>query len=145
MRIARLPLIVFLLLNFVACSRDSKSPPSPPVPLYSPAEGSLAFNIQPRGQPNGQLVASTSRGKTAKFKIELDPAKPSKNTDFPMSFGKGSFSPRITYSNGMAKKIPKKSSRSASGKELDRTMFTEDFSQSRAQTQSHSLPTWRRC
>ena len=124
MLIARLPLIVFLLLNLVACSRDSKSPSSPPVQPYSTAEGSLGFDIQPRGQPDGELVASyTSRGKTAKFRIELDRATSSKNTNLPMSFGKGRFlsepgsDPESLLADLAevleAKKIPTKPSRSA--------------------------------
>jgi hypothetical protein len=124
MRVARLPLIVFLVLNCVACSRNSQSPQPPKVEPYSITEGSIGFDIRPGGQPGGPLVASyTSRGKTATFRIELDPPKPSKNTDFPMSSGKGRFlaepgSDPESFLADLAevleaRKIPKKSSRSA--------------------------------
>jgi hypothetical protein len=124
MRVHGLLPLVLLALSFVACSRDSKPPSSPTIEPYSGSESSLGFDIRPLSQPGRPFLASyTSRGKTARFRIELDPATPSKNTDLPMSFGKGRFlaesgsEPELFLADLAkvleAKKVPKRASRSA--------------------------------
>jgi hypothetical protein len=80
------------VLGFVACSRSCKPPSSPQSDVASGSEGSLGFDIRPIAQQGETFLASyTARGKTAKFRVELGSATPSKNTDLPMSFGKGRF------------------------------------------------------
>ena len=121
MRTLRMPFI-FVALTFVACSRNSQTNPLPTHEEYSVVEGSLGFDVGAGGESDGQFAASyTSQGKTAKFRIELGAPEAPEKTNF--AFGKGRFvaepgsEPEVFLSDLAkaleAKKVPKKSSRSA--------------------------------
>jgi hypothetical protein len=91
--------------------------------VYTVAEGSVGFDISSMSNSGPFVCGYTSHGKTAKFRIELDPAKVSEK-DPHISYGTG----RLVSEPGSqpapflaelakaleAKKIPKKNPRSAS-------------------------------
>jgi len=80
------------LLVGLASSPKSSVPVGPLAQPYDDAGGSVQFDIKPlEGKPGAAQWAATysTRGKTAKFRIELAATTPAKETDFPFSIGKG--------------------------------------------------------
>jgi len=85
---------VAALLVSLACSPKSISPPGGAAKPYDDGEGSVQFDIRPLESKAGaaQWAATYSAGgKTAKFRIELGPSEPAKDTTLPLSYGKGHF------------------------------------------------------
>jgi len=80
------------LLLFAGCSRQQKEESGARVQPYSPAEGSIAFDIaSASGSQNvhGWSAKYDDGGKVARFNIELERERKSK--DYGMTFGKGRF------------------------------------------------------
>jgi hypothetical protein len=102
-RIVRIRLVtVFcgatLLLGLVTCSAKSSKPSGVLAEPYGPAEGSVAFDLRPIDNKSGRRQWSatySSMGKTAKFRIEIDPSHAGDAEDkaLHVSFGKGRFLP----------------------------------------------------
>ncbi|MFZ0295641.1 MAG: hypothetical protein WAL52_18670 [Candidatus Sulfotelmatobacter sp.] len=90
-------LLATLLLITSACNRATTATRARTTDAYVPVPGSVAFDIEPFESGNGpfSLTATyTSRGRTAKFRVELGPAKTvggRDSKDFPMMVGEGRF------------------------------------------------------
>jgi hypothetical protein len=82
---------LFLLLSLAACAQDSKSPAVVAEPFPN-VEGSVLFDIKPVNERPQELSATySSGGKTARFRLELGPAKPIKEDKYLVSSGSGKF------------------------------------------------------
>jgi len=88
MRAAQSLLLVFILVGIDACSPTSKPSSSASDEVYTVAEGSVGFDITSMSNSGPFVCGYTSHGKTAKFRIELDPAKVSEK-DPHISYGTG--------------------------------------------------------
>lgn len=85
--------VAALLVGLASCSPKSSTMPGGAAKTDD-AEGSVQFDIKPLESKAGaaQWAATYSAGgKTAKFRIELGATTPAKETDFPLSFGRGRF------------------------------------------------------
>ena len=83
-----------LLMSLASCSPKSSTPSASVAKPNDDTEGSVVFDIKPANIKSGAIqwvAAYSAGGKTAKFRIELGPSEPNKNTDIPISFGKGRF------------------------------------------------------
>jgi len=82
--------ILSLVLSCFACSRNSSKSSSPTLEPHSGNQDSVGFDIAAvEHSPNQWLGTYKSDGKTAKFIIDLGPAKAIKEKDFQMSSGSG--------------------------------------------------------
>ena len=85
-------LILSLVLSCFACSRNPSKSNSLTLEPHSGNQDSVGFDIASvERSPNQWLGSYTSGGKTAKFIIDLGPAKAIKEKDFQMSSGSGRF------------------------------------------------------
>jgi hypothetical protein len=85
-------LISALFLGCLACSQDSSKSSGPTLEPHSGNQDSVGSDIAAlEHSPNEWLRTYTSGGKTAKFIIQLGPARAINEKDFPMSSGNGRF------------------------------------------------------
>jgi hypothetical protein len=84
----------------LGCNKSANPPANQPqggiVEPYVPDSGSVGFDLEPAKNANGSsqwLATYASQGKTAKFRIELDPAQGSDKPvgSISVKFGKGRF------------------------------------------------------
>jgi len=90
-------LLATLLLITAACYQTTTAAQGRTAEAYAPDSGSVGFDLEPlqSGRGSLRLIATyTSRGKTAKFRVEFGPAKTVEakgSKDFPMKVGEGRF------------------------------------------------------
>jgi len=83
--------VVLLCLLSMSCSRKAAQQGAVWEPHQNASDSLEEFEITPTSLPNQWLARYASKGKTAKFRIELGPTKDSGDTSQPFSFGKGKF------------------------------------------------------
>jgi len=90
MRPVGVVLLSAMFLGCIACSQNTSKSSGPKLEPHSGNQESVGFDIAPREHsPNEWLGTYTSGGKTAKFIIQLGPAKAINEKDFRMSSGAG--------------------------------------------------------